>query len=186
MFSLKKLTSLLGLGLILVLTACSQATPSTETTTTSPAKTTETTTTTIVEETTEEHSYQRFDANGMDSRLIYHHLGDEVTKQTTDNIILYSYMGMADANAAKEAYQEQAKLYQNVEGITYSIEYAQDRMIEHIEVDYTKAKISEIGHLIGLSTEQASKVAYISFSESKKLLEEAGYTEITDQFQNLP
>lgn len=184
MFSLKKINSLLALGLVLILAACSQAKSSKDNTTTSPSTTTETTTT--VEEKTEEHSFQRFDAKGMDSRLIYHHKGDEVIKQTTDNIIFYSYMGMADANIAKEAYQEQAKLYQNVDGITYSIEYAQDRVIEHIEVDYTKAKISEISHLIGLSTEQASKIAYISFSESKKLLEEAGYKDIKDQFQNLP
>lgn len=187
---LKFTKGVLILFALLLLTACSQNRRENKAESNKEATSAVTTTSETTAAPTpmiETHSYQLFDSKGIDSRLIYHYEDDKVIKQKTENIVLYSFLGMTDAKTAQEAYQAQAQQYQGLEGVTYSIQYDSDRMVEHIEVDYEKAKISEIAHIIGIPSEQASKIDFISFKESQKILETNGYVEIKDnQFQQLP
>ncbi|MGT2756726.1 DUF1307 domain-containing protein [Streptococcus ovuberis] len=183
----RRITILLALLLLVACTKNESETQTTSTKESTKAPTTSSETTVAPTSIIKTHNYQLFDSKGLDSRLIYHYEDDKVIKQKTENIVLYSFLGITDAKTAEEAYQAQAQQYQGLEGVAYSIQYNSDRMIEHIEVDYEKAKISEIAHIIGIPSEQASKIKFISFKESQKILETNGYTEIKDnQFQQLP
>lgn len=132
-------------------------------------------------------SFQLFDEVGFDSRLTYYHENDTVSKQTTENIVTYSYLEASTKEEAKEIYEANKPNY-DYEGVTSSVEFLEDRLVEKLSIDYKKADFKEIGEpLLGMSKNEAQTVKYISFSKSTPLLEKSGYKEVKDlDFQELP
>lgn len=138
---------------------------------------------------TETSSFQNFNDAGFDSRLVYHHQKDKVVKQTTQNTITYSFLGAKNKDEAKTAIASltDSSAYENLKGVTYKIEYKDDRVVEKISVDYEKADLKEVAPVVGMSASEAEKVDYISLKESTKMLKSAKYAAVkNDDFKELP
>ncbi|MGT2667460.1 DUF1307 domain-containing protein [Streptococcus rifensis] len=129
---------------------------------------------------------QLFDASGFDSRISIDYQGDRITHQSTDNTIYYSYLGLENKEEVENFFQEDMKNYQNIVGVTHSAEFLDDRMVEHVSIDYSKANLTEIASILNMTEDEAEKVDYISYQKTAELLKTEGYTEINDaQFQEL-
>lgn len=114
--------------------------------------------------------------NGVESKLIYTCKGDKVTKQTAENAMSYTALGVSSKEEAEKMLKETSDKFQDIDGLKEKIEYKDDKAIETIEVDYTKISSEDIKKIPGMSTSgDASKG--ISMKESVKLLESQGYKE---------
>ncbi|MBC1366418.1 YehR family lipoprotein [Listeria innocua] len=115
--------------------------------------------------------------NGVDSKLTYTYKGDKVTKQTAENTMLYTSMGIKTKEEAEKMLKETSEKFQNIEGLKESIEYKDDKAIETLEVDYTKISSEDLKKLPGMaSTGDVSKG--ISMKESEKMLKSQGFKEV--------
>lgn len=121
----------------------------------------------------------------QDSRITLEYKGDELLLQQTNNTFYYEPVGLTK-DMAKEQTEAYAKSIKDVKGLTHKIEYKDDYSTQQITIDYRKADIEELQrkHLLQISGNQ--KLSYISYKETTKLLEKAGYKEVKDgKFEDL-
>lgn len=115
---------------------------------------------------------------GIESTLVYTYRGDEVLKQSTENIIEYETFGLETKEEAEEFFSPFInKELENIDGITYSINYLEDQLTEKITVDYEVVDIGEIKDLPGMNF-QGDVEKGISMNESARWLIEEGFKEI--------
>ncbi|MBC1376029.1 YehR family lipoprotein [Listeria sp. FSL L7-0091] len=115
--------------------------------------------------------------NGVDSKLTYTYKGDKVTKQTAENTMLYTSLGVTSKEDAEKVLKATSEKFQGIEGLKESIEYKDDKAIETLEVDYTKISSEDIKKIPGMaSSGDASKG--ISMKESEKMLKSQGFKEV--------
>ncbi|MGT2951040.1 hypothetical protein BU202_07065 [Streptococcus cuniculi] len=140
-------------------------------------------------ETKEEASYfQKIDkTTKSDSRLTYYHKGDDVVHQTAENTVYYSAFGTNDKNVVKEQLEPVSALYANKKGVTHTIDYQDEKLVETLEIDYTKVDFSELKNIPGMIFESNAKdVKKISFKSSTALLEQNGFKKVQDgKFESL-
>ena len=112
------------------------------------------------------------------TKIVYVAKGDIVQTQTTYTEMAYTVIGVTTQEEAKIMVEPIVEMYQGIEGLTHSIDYEEDMLIEKLEVDYTKANIEDIKDLFGSVFDgDAKNGARISLKRSISLLEEQGYTE---------
>ena len=130
--------------------------------------------------------FQLIDQNTkQDSRITVEYKGDEMLTNETNNTFYYKPVGLTK-DTAKEQTEAYAKSIKDVKGLTHKIEYKDDYSTQQITIDYRKADIEELQrkHLLQISGNQ--KLSYISYKETTKLLEKAGYKEVKDgKFEDL-
>ena len=118
---------------------------------------------------------------GVMSEITYYAEGDKVTKQTATNVVSYEEAGLKDKSAAQGLLDEASKPYQNVEGLTHSIEYNETSATESLSVDFDEADIVEMSDLGVLSTnKEVAKTDRVSLNISVRELENAGYVKVQD------
>ena len=122
--------------------------------------------------------FQLIDQNTkQDSRITVEYKGDELLINETNNTFYYT---------AKEQTEAYAKSIEGIKGLTHKIEYKDDYLTEKLTIDFSKADIEELQSKQLLQTSGNQKADYISYKETAKLLEKAGYKEVKDgKFEDL-
>lgn len=113
---------------------------------------------------------------GMVVKLTYYHEGDEVVKQTTENILSYEENGIESKEQAEQMMEPQSEQLQGYDGLTEEIDYGDDELTETMEIDYTKADLDEISDLPGMM-QDGDTDGGISMELSAQMLLEQGFEE---------
>ncbi|TLG77285.1 YehR family lipoprotein [Culicoidibacter larvae] len=119
------------------------------------------------------------ESNGVTMELTYYHTGDNVTKQTANNKIPYTSIGVTNAEDAKAILDPVAVQYQNVAGIKHSVEYTDTEVIETLEIDYATLDYDKAKTIPGITMDENAKNG-VSLEKSEKLLLSQGYTKVTE------
>lgn len=130
--------------------------------------------------------FQLIDQNTkQDSRITVEYKGDELLINETNNTFYYKPVGLTK-DTAKEQTEAYAKSIEGIKGLTHKIEYKDDYLTEKLTIDFSKADIEELQSKQLLQTSGNQKADYISYKETAKLLEKAGYKEVKDgKFEEL-
>lgn len=115
--------------------------------------------------------------NGVKIILTYYAKGDTVTKQTSENIIPYSEIGVKTADEAKEQLEELAKSYNKLKGVKDQLVYGEDSVTEKVVVDYTVVDMAKAMELTGTMTDDGDFSKGVSLKSSIKLLKEQVFKE---------
>ena len=178
-----KMTLLLALPLAFLL-GCSKQ--SSTTSNSSKAETTEVKTTeseTTEAETTEKKAESKtvvfvHDSNpGRHSTLTYTVEGDDVMKQEVYNVFEPEILNKS-ADELKELIVKTYKGYEGIKGVTQNIEFKDEKVIHTMVIDMTVVNLDEMKK--AMPNEYSGAGKRVSFSKTKKMLEDLGYTEKTN------
>ena len=173
-----KMTLLLALPLAFLL-GCSKQ--SSITSNSSKAETTEVKTTEA--ETTEKKAELKtvvfvHDSNpGRHSTLTYTVEGDDVMKQEVYNVFEPEILNKS-ADEIKELIVKTYKGYEGIKGVTQNIEFKDGKVIHTMVIDMTVVNLDEMKK--AMPNEYSGAGKRVSFSKTKKMLEDLGYTEKTN------
>ena len=143
---------------------------------TSEVKTTET-------ETTEKKAESKtvvfvHDSNpGRHSTLTYTVEGDDVMKQEVYNVFEPEILNKS-ADEIKELIVKTYKGYEGIKGVTQNIEFKDGKVIHTMVIDMTVVNLDEMKK--AMPNEYSGAGKRVSFSKTKKMLEDLGYTEKTN------
>ena len=107
--------------------------------------------------------------------LVFNYEGDEVKKQTANNIMPYSSVGVSTTEEAKQLLDPIAKQYQAIKGIDYSLDYGEDAATESLTIDYSNLDYDAAKQLPGVTFEGDTSNG-ISMERTEKMLLDQGYT----------
>lgn len=178
-----KMTLLLALPLAFLL-GCSKQ--SSTTSNSSKVETTEVKTTeaeTTEAKTTEKKAQSKtvtfvHDSNpGRHSTLTYTVEGDDVMKQEVYNIFEPEILNKS-ADELKELIVKTYKGYEGIKGVTQNIEFKDGKVIHTMVIDMTVVNLDEMKK--AMPNEYSGAGKRVSFSKTKKMLEDLGYTEKTN------
>lgn len=114
---------------------------------------------------------------GFNSTLTYTVDGDKVLKQSGHNV--YDPEALDTTAETLKAFVEKTyKGYQGLKGVTHSIKIKDGKVVQDAEVDFTVASIDELRK--ALPEEYSGVGNNVSFTASKKMLKDLGYTEKTN------
>ena len=148
---------------------------------TSEVKTTEAETTEA--ETTEKKAESKtvtfvHDSNpGRHSTLTYTVEGDDVMKQEVYNVFEPEILNKS-ADELKELIVKTYKGYEGIKGVTQNIEFKDGKVIHTMVIDMTVVNLDEMKK--AMPNEYSGAGKRVSFSKTKKMLEDLGYTEKTN------
>ena len=128
-------------------------------------------------ETTKTHTFVNKNNSGITSTLVYTVEGDNVIKQSANNIADPEILG-ATPEGIKEIVDDTYKGYEGVKGVTQKVEIQDEKVIQNIEVDMSVASLDELKK--AMPNEYYGIGNRVSFAASKKKLKEVGYTEQTN------
>ena len=128
------------------------------------------------EETTT-HTFVHNSKPGIESTLAYTVKGDDILKQTVYNVFDPAKLDNT-AEGIKEIVGDTYKGYEGVKGVTQKVEIKDEKVIQNIEVDMSVASIDELRK--ALPEEYSGVGNNVSFTASKKMLKDLGYTEKTN------
>lgn len=114
--------------------------------------------------------------NGTSSSLTYKYQNDIVIEQTSRSVTKFGDLGLSKEEVEKKV-EPLVNQFKNIKGLTYDLDIKDTEMIESIELDYSKADISELRGLPGMSFDTNEDVTKISMKRSEELLKSQGYTE---------
>ena len=178
-----KMTLLLALPLAFLL-GCSKQ--SSTTSNSSKSETTEVKTTeaeTTEAKTTEKKAESKtvvfvHDSNpGRHSTLTYTVEGDDVMKQEVYNVFEPEILNKS-ADELKELIVKTYKGYEGIKGVTQNIEFKDGKVIHTMVIDMTVVNLDEMKK--AMPNEYSGAGKRVSFSKTKKMLEDLGYTEKTN------
>ena len=174
-------TSLALVASLVLLLGCSKQ--SSTTSNSSKAETTEVKTTeseTTEAETTEKKAESKtvtfvHDSNpGRHSTLTYTVEGDDVMKQEVYNVFEPEILNKS-ADELKELIVKTYKGYEGIKGVTQNIEFKDGKVIHTMVIDMTVVNLDEMKK--AMPNEYSGAGKRVSFSKTKKMLEDLGYTE---------
>jgi uncharacterized lipoprotein YehR (DUF1307 family) len=116
------------------------------------------------------------EVNGTTSSLTYKYQNDIVIEQTSRSVTKFGDMGLTKEEVEEKVLPEVKKM-ENIKGLTYDLDIKDTEMIESIKLDYSKADISELRGLPGMSFDSNEDVKKISMKRSEELLKSQGYVE---------
>jgi uncharacterized lipoprotein YehR (DUF1307 family) len=116
------------------------------------------------------------EVNGTTSSLTYKYQNDIVIEQTSRSVTKFGDLGLTKEEVEKQV-KPLVEKFKNIKGITYDLDIKDTEMIESIKLDYSKADISELRGLPGMSFDSNEDVKKISMKRSEELLKSQGYTE---------
>ena len=77
------------------------------------------------------------DVNGKQIITSLTYKGDEVLKQSTIGTLKYDDLGI-DKAQAKDMLKKDEKAFKGDKGVSFKIDYKDDKAVEHIDIDYEK------------------------------------------------
>ena len=93
------------------------------------------------------------ETEGYNSEITYYYKGDDVTRQTTKNLVSYEYLDATDAEGAEATLEPYASQYRDVKGIDYSIDYEKDPVVEKIIITYADIDYEQVKNIDGFTIE---------------------------------
>jgi len=111
---------------------------------------------------------------GIQSTLTYTVDGDNVVKQTAQNVADPEILNNT-ADDLKNFVEETYKGYKGLKGVTLSVEIKDGKVVQDLEIDLSVASIDELRK--ALPEEYSGVGKNVSFKASKKMLTDLGYTE---------
>lgn len=118
------------------------------------------------------------EGGGVKITMVYTFKGDKVIKQSTENIIQYDLAGISSKEELQGILDPLVKQYQNVKGLTHSIEYSDTEAIEKLEINYELANLKEITLLPGMDFEAEGDFEFVSMKKSAEMLKGNGFKEV--------
>lgn len=115
---------------------------------------------------------------GVESTLVYTHSGDEVIRQSTENIINYEELGI-DKAQAEEIFAGYSDQYQDLAGVEHSFEFGDDEATENISIVYDDIDAEQLEGVEGIEFEGDPSEG-ISMERSAEMLIDQGYTEVEE------
>ncbi|MBD8006219.1 YehR family lipoprotein [Bacillus norwichensis] len=112
--------------------------------------------------------------NGIDMELVYTYKGDNVSKQTSNNTIPYSALGVATKEEAQAVLDPISTKYQGLEGVEQKIEYKENEAVETLSVDFGKLDFDKAKNVPGMDFSGNTNNG-VSMKESEKMLLEDGF-----------
>lgn len=110
------------------------------------------------------------------TEMIFTYEGDKVTHQKTINTMPYSSLGVTTKEEAKVILDPIALQYQGYEGLTETIDYQEDQLVEVIEIDYLVVDVEAVRDIPGMMFEgDVSKG--IGLKRSEQMLLDQGFVE---------
>ena len=173
-----KMTLLLALPLAFLLGCSKQSS-----TTSNSSKEEATEVKTTEAETTEKKAESKtvvfvHDSNpGRHSTLTYTVEGDDVMKQEVYNVFEPEILNKS-ADELKELIVKTYKGYEGIKGVTQNIEFKDGKVIHTMVIDMTVVNLDEMKK--AMPNEYSGAGKRVSFSKTKKMLEDLGYTEKTN------
>lgn len=116
--------------------------------------------------------------NGVEMTLTYTHVGDEVIKQTANNVINYEEAGFGDKEQAQEMLDMLLAQSDDIEGYEISMDYGETTATEKVVIDYEVIDVAQLEGVPGFEGSNLEDADYISLEESAELLEAQGFTEV--------
>ena len=128
-------------------------------------------------ETAKTHTFVNKSNSGITSTLVYTVEGDNVIKQTGQNVVDPEILG-ATPEEVKSTLEDTYKGYYGLKGVKQTIEIKDGKVVQDVEVDFSTASLDELRK--ALPEEYSGIGNRVSFSNSKKALEKMGFTEKTN------
>ena len=125
-------------------------------------------------ETAKTHTFVNKSNPGITSTLVYTVEGDNVTKQTAQNVADPEILG-ATPEGVKSTLEDTYKGYYGLKGVKQTIEIKDGKVVQDVEVDYSVASLDELRK--ALPEDYPGIGNRVSFSISKNGLETKGFTE---------
>lgn len=117
--------------------------------------------------------------NGVEMTMTYTAVGDEVTKQTTSNLIDYEAAGLGSKEEAQAMFDPMIEQGSDIEGYEQSIEYGDTSATEEVSIDYEVADLGELSQVPGFEgTANMEDGDFVSLEQSREMLENQGFTEV--------
>ncbi|MBF0713713.1 DUF1307 domain-containing protein, partial [Gemella sp. GH3] len=97
---------------------------------------------------------------------------DEVTKQTAHNEINLSSFPEEQKEFMKKQMEQASASYQGIEGVTQKVEYKDDKIIEDVSVDYSKASLKDLRakKIVGAGFSGDENATKVSFKQTSEML----------------
>lgn len=93
------------------------------------------------------------ETEGYNSEITYYYKGDDVSRQTTKDLVSYEYLDATDAEGAEATLEPYASQYRDVKGIDYSIDYEKDPVVEEIIITYADIDYEQVKNIDGFTIE---------------------------------
>ncbi|MHA4768781.1 YehR family lipoprotein [Staphylococcus capitis] len=116
------------------------------------------------------------DVNGKNVITSLTYKDDEVLKQSTIGTVKYDDLGI-DQSQAKEMLKKDEKAFKGVKGVTYKVDYKDQKAVEHIDVDYKEVDVDKLKENLGFESAKAKKKDYVSMKKLVKQLKRNGLKE---------
>ena len=116
------------------------------------------------------------DVNGKNVITSLTYKDDEVLKQSTIGTVKYDDLGI-DQSQAKEMLKKDEKAFKGVKGVTYKVDYKDQKAVEHIDVDYKEVDVDKLKKNLGFEPAKAKKKDYVSMKKLVKQLKRNGLKE---------
>lgn len=116
---------------------------------------------------------------GIETTMTYAAVGDEVTMQTTRNVIDYEAAGFESKEEAQATLDPLIDQGVDVEGYEQTIEYGDTSAVEDVSIDYEVADLEELSNVPGFEgSANMEEGAFVSLEQSREMLESSGFTEV--------
>ena len=116
---------------------------------------------------------------GAATTVTYYAEGDNVTKQTTENVVDYEASGIADRDEAEKTVGGLVDQYKGIKGVDHSIEFGDTELTETVTITYADLDVAKLAEATGADTGQDPEDARkVSLKEAVKTLTDAGFTEV--------
>lgn len=112
-----------------------------------------------------------FESYGNKSKLTLRAKGSVIVSQTEETEVMYKKFGYSNSEEAKEDFGEVYEVLQNKKGVTYSINYKEDRLIEKGTINFEEMSKKDLEELDTFFNNDQNKA---SFQEVVNDLEQKG------------
>ncbi|MCU9533618.1 YehR family protein [Streptococcus sp. CSL10205-OR2] len=179
----KIILSVLSFFALVVLVACGSG--GNQENTKSDSEEVSTKTTTIEKkdsEKSQEIGYFQSLVPGIDTQITFYYEAstDMVLKQETHTQASYKALGVTTIDEAKEALAPIFSQYEGIDGITHTVDYGDEYIIENLVLDYENLDINDASKLPGFLSDGNNNATYVSYTKSADLLKESGFEEVKD------
>lgn len=127
-----------------------------------------------------ETSFVNNSVPGIEVKMTYIAVGDDVTKQITENVIDYELSGLETKAGAQEAIEPMVERSERIEGYDYTVEYGDTSLVEEVTVDFETVDWDKMSEIPGYEApaEVSSGDAALSLQDVREMHEDLQYEEV--------
>lgn len=111
--------------------------------------------------------------SGVKTEITVYYESDKVTKQTTVNTMDYEKMAVTK-DELKDVAMPVSEKYQGIDGVEQKIVFDDDKAVETLTIDYTKADLKKLKDLPGMDID--TDVESVSLKDTEESLLSQGFT----------